>query len=87
MIGSLGYTFSNRYLTTQQKLVQARMYSQAATIAVLLASAAINVYSGDEDRNEKEDEPDEELRAVLKLPYQEQKAVRTPQPASPNEGA
>ena len=87
MVGSLGYTFSNRYLTTQQKVVQARMYSQAATIAVLLASAAINVYAGDEDRNEKEDEPDEELRAVLNLPHQEQKSVRTPQPASPNEGA
>ncbi|KAG2223006.1 hypothetical protein INT45_012305, partial [Circinella minor] len=86
MVGSLGYTFSNRYLTTQQKLVQARMYAQAATIAVLLASAAINVYSGDEDRNDREDEPDEELRAVLNLPHQEKRAIRMPQPASPNEG-
>ncbi|KAI9258955.1 hypothetical protein BDA99DRAFT_561315 [Phascolomyces articulosus] len=87
MVGALGYTFSNRYLTTQQKLVQARMYAQAATIAVLLASAAISIYSGEEDRNQKVDEPDEELRAVLNLPHTEKKAIRMPQPASPLEDA
>ncbi|KAI9498614.1 hypothetical protein BDB00DRAFT_798674 [Zychaea mexicana] len=87
MVGALGFTFSNRYLTTQQKLVQARMYAQAATIAVLLASAAVSIYTGEEDKNRKVDEPDEELRAVLNLPHQQSKAVRMPQPASPNEGA
>lgn len=71
MVGALGYTFSNRYMTTQQKVVQARMYAQAATIAVLLASAGISIYSGEDYREKKKqqvDEPDEQLRAVLNMP-------------------
>lgn len=33
----------NRYLTTSQKLVQARMYAQGLTLAVLLATATLEV--------------------------------------------
>ncbi|KAI8146938.1 hypothetical protein BJV82DRAFT_508549 [Fennellomyces sp. T-0311] len=86
MVGALAYTFSNRYLTTQQKLVQARMYAQAVTIAVLMASATVSIYVG-EDKNKKVDEPDDELRAVLNLPVQQSRSVRMPQAASPNEDA
>ncbi|KAG2187266.1 hypothetical protein INT44_004951 [Umbelopsis vinacea] len=70
MAGALTYSFSNKYLTTQQKVVQARMYAQAVTIAVLMASAGLSVYAGDDDKHEK-DEPDAQLRAVLELPHAE----------------
>ncbi|KAI1378789.1 hypothetical protein F4677DRAFT_379877 [Hypoxylon crocopeplum] len=36
---ALGIVGRNRYLTTSQKLVQARMYAQGLTLAVLVASA------------------------------------------------
>ncbi|EIE91858.1 hypothetical protein RO3G_16569 [Rhizopus delemar RA 99-880] len=68
MAGALGYSFSNRYLTTQQKIVQARMYAQAVTIAVLMASAGISIYVGDDEKSRKE-LPDPQLRAVLELPH------------------
>lgn len=67
MVGALGYSFSNKYLTTQQKVVQARMYAQAVTIAVLMASAGLSIYVGDDDKPRKE-QPDAQLRAVLSLP-------------------
>lgn len=67
MVGALGYSFSNKYLTTQQKIVQSRMYAQAVTIAVLMASAGISVYVG-EDKNKRKEQPDPQLRAVLELP-------------------
>jgi hypothetical protein len=67
MAGALGYSFSNKYLTTQQKVVQARMYAQAVTIAVLMASAGLSVYFGEDEKNKKE-QPDAQLRAVLALP-------------------
>ncbi|CAO3669215.1 unnamed protein product [Rhizopus stolonifer] len=67
MVGALGYSFSNKYLTTQQKIVQSRMYAQAVTIAVLMASAGISVYVG-EDKNKRREQPDPQLRAVLELP-------------------
>lgn len=67
MVGALGYSFSNKYLTTQQKVVQARMYAQAVTIAVLMASATVSMYVGDEEKGRKE-QPDAQLRAVLELP-------------------
>ncbi|KAI9285856.1 hypothetical protein BC943DRAFT_337130 [Umbelopsis sp. AD052] len=70
MAGALTYSFSNKYLTTQQKVVQARMYAQAVTIAVLMASAGLSVYAGDDNKHEK-DEPDAQLRAVLELPHAE----------------
>ncbi|CAO3681496.1 unnamed protein product [Umbelopsis ramanniana] len=68
MAGALTYSFSNKYLSTQQKVVQARMYAQAVTIAVLMASAGLSVYAGDDDKHQK-DEPDAQLRAVLELPH------------------
>lgn len=67
MVGALGYSFSNKFLTTQQKVVQARMYAQAVTIAVLMASATVSIYVGDEGKTRKE-QPDAQLRAVLELP-------------------
>ncbi|RUS14614.1 hypothetical protein BC937DRAFT_93559 [Endogone sp. FLAS-F59071] len=67
MAGSLAYTFSNRYLNTQQKVVQARMYAQAFTIAILLASAGISISQGD-NKNEKVEESDIRLRTALGLP-------------------
>ncbi|KAI9312332.1 hypothetical protein BX666DRAFT_2031079 [Dichotomocladium elegans] len=74
MAGALGYSFSNKYLTTQQKLVQARMYAQAITVIILLASATLSVYGGDTPRNQKE-EIDDELKAVLSLPVEQKKAI------------
>lgn len=70
MAGALTYSFSNKYLSTQQKVVQARMYAQAVTIAVLMASAGLSVYAKD-DEKEQHDEPDAQLRAVLELPHKE----------------
>ncbi|CAM0143013.1 Replication factor C, subunit RFC4 [Umbelopsis sp. WA50703] len=70
MAGALTYSFSNKYLSTQQKLVQARMYAQAVTIAVLMASASLSVYAKDDEKEQK-DEPDAQLRAVLELPHKE----------------
>lgn len=77
MAGALGYSFSNRYLSTQQKLVQARMYAQAVTIVVLMASAGLSIYMGDDDKNKKHNEQaDAQLRAVLNLPVEQEKIVR-----------
>lgn len=44
------------YLTTSQKLVQARVYAQGLTLAVLIASAAFEIG----DRNEDDDSSDPE---------------------------
>lgn len=41
MIGSFAMVNRNPYLTGSQKLVQARMYAQGSTLAVLLASFAV----------------------------------------------
>ncbi|KAI0473776.1 hypothetical protein GGR56DRAFT_648941 [Xylariaceae sp. FL0804] len=41
MVGSLAMVGRNRYLSTSQKLVQARVYAQGLTLAVLVASAAL----------------------------------------------
>ncbi len=40
---SLGLVGRNPYLSTAQKLVQARVYAQSLTIAVLIASAAFEI--------------------------------------------
>ncbi|KAI8988143.1 hypothetical protein BDF20DRAFT_815669 [Mycotypha africana] len=79
MAGALGYSFSNRYLTTQQKIVQARMYAQAVTIAVLMASAGLSIYVGDDKNQKTKDVPDAQLSAILALPdqpKQESKVVK-----------
>ncbi|KAI9312022.1 hypothetical protein BX666DRAFT_1991936 [Dichotomocladium elegans] len=77
MVGALGLSFSNRYLSTQQKVVQARMYAQAVTLAVLMASAGLSIYMGDDDKPRK-DLPDAQLRAVLDLPVEQNKVVKQP---------
>ncbi|KAL7270728.1 Replication factor C, subunit RFC4 [Rhizina undulata] len=43
MAVSLGLVSRNKYLTTSQKLVQARMYAQGLTLLVLIASAGFEV--------------------------------------------
>ena len=47
---SLGLVARNPYLSAQQKLVQSRVYAQALTIAVLVATAAFEV--GDQRKGE-----------------------------------
>ncbi|KAI8330303.1 hypothetical protein BC941DRAFT_440759 [Chlamydoabsidia padenii] len=70
MVAALGLSFSNRYLSTQQKLVQARMYAQAATIGVLMASAGLSIYLGEdeEEKRKHRNAPDAQLLAVLQMP-------------------
>lgn len=48
MAVALGLVGRNPYLSTQQKLVQARVYAQGLTLAVLIATAAFEIG----DRNE-----------------------------------
>lgn len=43
MAGSMHLVNRNKYLTTAQKLVQARVYAQGLTILILLATAALEV--------------------------------------------
>jgi hypothetical protein len=43
MAVSLSVVARNRYLTTAQKLVQARLYAQGLTLAVLVATAGFEV--------------------------------------------
>ncbi|KAF0483166.1 mitochondrial hypoxia responsive domain containing protein [Gigaspora margarita] len=45
MAGSLAYTYRNKYLTFAQKVVQARMYAQALTIVMVLATAGLSMSS------------------------------------------
>ncbi|OLL24836.1 Respiratory supercomplex factor 2 [Neolecta irregularis DAH-3] len=60
MGGSFALVARNKYLTTGQKLVQARMYAQAITLAVLLGTAGLSQVG--EDGNEVE--PSEKKRAI-----------------------
>ena len=50
MATALGIVSRNRYLSTSQKIVQARMYAQGLTIAVLIATAAFEI--GDKKQGE-----------------------------------
>jgi hypothetical protein len=43
MAGSLAYVSRDKYLTTAQKLVQARMYAQGLTLLILVATAGFEV--------------------------------------------
>jgi hypothetical protein len=43
MAGSLAIVSRDKYLTTAQKLVQARMYAQGLTLMILIATAAFEV--------------------------------------------
>ena len=47
---ALGIVGRSPYLSTQQKLVQARVYAQGLTIAVLIATAVFEV--GDQSKGE-----------------------------------
>jgi len=50
MIGSFAMVNRNPYLTGSQKLVQARMYAQGSTLAVLLASFAVETTDASKGR-------------------------------------
>ena len=50
MIIALGLVGRSPYLTTQQKIVQARVYAQGLTLAVLVATAAFEI--GDKGKGE-----------------------------------
>ena len=50
MVAALALTGRNPYLSTQQKLVQARVYAQGLTIAVLIATAVFEI--GDQNKGE-----------------------------------
>ena len=50
MAGSLSLVGRNPYLTGQQKLVQARVYAQGITVAILVVTAAFEV--GDRNKGE-----------------------------------
>ncbi|KAI9596649.1 hypothetical protein BDF19DRAFT_438158 [Syncephalis fuscata] len=43
MVGAGTYLWAQKYMTWQQKLVEARMYAQAITIFALLATAALSM--------------------------------------------
>jgi len=43
IVGSLAYTYNNKYLSLSQKVVQARMYAQALTIVIILAAASLSM--------------------------------------------
>ncbi len=47
---SLGLVGQNPYLSTSQKIVQARVYAQGLTLAVLVATAAFEI--GDRSKDE-----------------------------------
>lgn len=68
MIGALRYTFSTTTVCNKSpKKVQARMYAQEATVAVLLASAGLHIYTGGQQRREQlEGEPDAQLQEYQK---------------------
>jgi hypothetical protein len=55
MAGSMWYVFRDKYMTSAQKIVQARMYAQASTIILLFAtlafSASDNLGGGNNSRD------------------------------------
>lgn len=55
MAGSMWYVFRDKYMTSTQKIVQARMYAQASTIILLFAtlafSASDNLGGGNNSRD------------------------------------
>jgi len=58
MAGSLAVVSRNKYLTTSQKLVQARMYAQGLTLLILVATAAFEVSDARAARQDaKSDDP------------------------------
>ncbi|KAI8051636.1 hypothetical protein BDF22DRAFT_691572 [Syncephalis plumigaleata] len=56
MTGAGLYLWSKKYMTWQQKLVEARMYAQAITIFALLATAAISMTDKPVDSREAKDD-------------------------------
>ncbi|KAL1919248.1 uncharacterized protein VTP21DRAFT_1940 [Calcarisporiella thermophila] len=63
--GSLAYSLSKRNLTMTQKMVNARMTAQAATLGVLMVSAAL---SATDSKGSSGQHVDEQLRIALGLP-------------------
>jgi hypothetical protein len=54
MVAAFGLVGRNPYLSVPQKLVQARVYAQGLTLAVLIASAALEVQDSREQRGRYE---------------------------------
>lgn len=67
--GSLGGSFwlvnRDQYLTTAQKAVQARMYAQGLTVALLIASMALTSVSTGEQRRMEKEEQDETWKKIV----------------------
>jgi hypothetical protein len=57
MAGSLALVARNKYLTTAQKLVQARMYAQGLTLLILVATAGFEVADARAAAKERELHP------------------------------
>ncbi|RKP06649.1 hypothetical protein THASP1DRAFT_25072 [Thamnocephalis sphaerospora] len=66
MAASGTYLWAQRYMTWQQKLVQARMYAQLITIVALLATAVISVTDTPADM--KEYNKDDSWRRAIAMP-------------------
>lgn len=56
MVAAFAIVGRNPYLTGQQKLVQARVYAQGLTLAVLIASAAFELQDSRKDKGPYEEE-------------------------------
>lgn len=54
MAGAMAFVSRDRYLSTSQKIVQARMYAQGLTVLILLASAGLTI---SDDRMAREYDP------------------------------
>lgn len=52
MVGSMVLVNRNKYLSTSQKLVQARMYAQGITLAIVLLSASVAAQDVSDDDGE-----------------------------------
>ncbi|KAG7807806.1 hypothetical protein KL921_004101 [Ogataea angusta] len=65
MVGSWMYVNRDPLLTRTQKFVQARMYAQFITVALLLGSIGLSVYEENHHLNHKERGEDAYLREVL----------------------
>ncbi|KAG7696291.1 hypothetical protein KL930_003317 [Ogataea haglerorum] len=65
MVGSWMYVNRDPLLTRTQKFVQARMYAQFITVALLLGSIGLSVYEENHHLNQHESGDDAYLREVL----------------------
>ncbi|KAG0316151.1 hypothetical protein BGZ99_007026 [Dissophora globulifera] len=79
MAGSLAYTFSQKGLTTTQRIVTARMYAQGFTVLTMLAVAALELTDGAVPLKTN-DELTEQWKAILAKDSQGNYIVKDPSP-------